>query len=230
MLLKRRPRIAKYLFGTMLASLWLISTPVVGEFLLSQLDREAEFAERIQATDLRRAKAIVLLAAGRYQHSAELHGPDLDARSLERLRHAVVLHRQTGLPLLATGGSVEPGEPSLATLIKNAAGEFSVQIKWLEDQASTTRENALFSHRILANEGINTILLVTHGAHMPRARRAFERAGFEVILAATGLHHHTNLTVGSFLPTPSGLADSEFFFHEVIGLVWYEIIKAGAHM
>jgi len=227
-LLRRHPRVGKSLLGTALGLLWLVSTPAAGDFLLGRLDQEAELAERHHPQDYLRAKAIVVLSAGRYEYSVELHGATVDAQSLERMRHAASLYRQTKLPLLVTGGRMEPGEPSIASMLKTVAGEFAVPVTWTEDQARTTHENALFSHRILAAEGIRSILLVTHGAHMPRARRAFERAGFEVIPAATGLHHRTTLTFEDFLPSPGGLANSSFFFHEVIGLAWYEIIQAGA--
>lgn len=227
LLLNRYPRAAKTLLGTMLVVLWGISMPPVGDWLLLQLDLESELAAPSRAADIHRARAIVVLSAGRYHDSAEYQSDTVDAFSLERVRRAAMLYRQTGLPLLVTGGRPEHNDRSLAGLLKVAADEFAVPIKWMEEQATTTHENAQFTRRILAAERIDTIVLVTHGWHMPRARRAFERAGFTVVPAATGLHHRQQTAVRNFLPTAGGLRNSEIFFHEIIGLIWYEIIQAG---
>ncbi|MEO8103302.1 MAG: YdcF family protein [Betaproteobacteria bacterium] len=223
-LLSRRPRLAKSLLGAMLVLLWVLSVPPAGEWLLLQLDEDADFAAPVDVATYRPAQAIVVLASGRYYDSHEYQADSADADSLERVRRAAIVHRQTGLPLLASGGRPEANELSLAALLKTAADEFGVSVKWLEEQSRTTQENARFTRRLLARERIDTIVLVTHGWHMPRARRAFERAGFKVIPAAAGLHHHPNLTPRNFLPTAEGLRNTEIFLHEVIGLLWYEVI------
>lgn len=226
-LLKRRPRTAKFLIGAMLALLWTMSMPLVGDSLLAYLDEESDLAQ-MHAAGLRRARAIVVLSAGYYRDAVEFQGDTVDALSLERVRRAAILHRQTGLPLLATGGRPGYDGQSLAALMKIAASEFAVPVKWLEEQARTTDENAQFSRRILAPEGIDTILLVTHGWHMPRARRAFERAGFKVVPAATGLTHHPQVAISSLLPSAEGLRNTGYFMHEAIGLLWYQVIEGGA--
>lgn len=226
MLLKRRPRTARLLIAAPLALMWLASTPPVGEWLLLQLDRTTDSAagkpERYRA-----AQAIVLLSHGRHYESLDYGGDTVDSESLERVRRAVVLYRQTGLPVLATGGRPEDDEKSLAELLKLAADEYGMPLKWQETAARNTGENARFSRRILAAEKIDTIVLVTHGWHMLRAKRAFERAGFKVIPAATGLHHRPIPTLYNVLPTAEGLHNSAVFMHEVIGLAWYEITQAG---
>ncbi len=48
---------------------------------------------------------------------------------------------------------------------------------------SNTHEDALFCHEILAEKGINRIILVTSAIHMPRAAAIFKRQGFDVIPA-----------------------------------------------
>ena len=224
----RRPLAAKWLLGIMLGAFWLLSMPVVGDGLLTILDHEAEIAFKSEAADFRRAQAIVVLSGGSYPDSVEFPDGTVDAVSLERVRRAASVHRQTGLPLLTTGGSVKDNSLSLAMLLKLAAKEFGVSTKWVEEQSGNTAEKAQIARRILAPEGIDTIILVTHGWHMPRARRAFERAGFKVLPAATGLHSHGKLAAAKFLPSISALRNSGNFMREVIGLAWYEIIQAGA--
>ncbi len=226
LLLKRHPRMAKCLIALPLVLLWIASVPPVGEWLLLQLDRAVD-SKPLPAERYRAAQAIVLLSSGRNYESLEYKGDTVDGESLERVRYAAVLQRATGLPVLATGGRPEDDEKSLAELLKLAADEYGMPLKWMENEARNTGENARFSRRILAAEKIDTIVLVTHGWHMLRAKRAFERAGFKVIPAATGLHHRPIPTIHNVLPTAEGLRKTAIFMHEAIGLVWYELTNAG---
>ena len=226
LLIRRQPRAARFLIGVPLAIMWVASVPPVGEWLLLQLDRSTDGAAA-PAARYREAQAIVVLAHGRYYESLDYRGDTVDAESLERVRRASVLFRETGLPVLATGGRPEGDQISLAALMKQAADEYGMPLRWREEEARTTRENARFSRRILAAENIDTILLVTHGWHMLRAKRAFERAGFRVIPVATGLHHRPIPTIYNILPTAEGMQKSAIFVHEIVGLAWYEMTAAG---
>lgn len=49
-----------------------------------------------------------------------------------------------------------------------------------ERRSRDTHENAVFAARILAERGIDRVVLVTCTWHLPRARRNFERAGLSV--------------------------------------------------
>lgn len=99
--------------------------------------------------------------------------------------------------------------------------EFSVPVRWVEGASNNTRENAVYSWSALSSEGIHTIVLVTHGWHMPRARAVFERAGFRVVPAGTGFHMSSESSLLDWMPSASGLHASAQFMHEVIGMLWY---------
>jgi uncharacterized SAM-binding protein YcdF (DUF218 family) len=58
---------------------------------------------------------------------------------------------------------------------------------------------------------------------MPRARLAFESAGFVVIPAATGYATRFRLTALDFVPDARALRDSSTYFREVIGIGWYRL-------
>jgi uncharacterized SAM-binding protein YcdF (DUF218 family) len=98
-----------------------------------------------------------------------------------------------------------------------------VPVRWTEEHSRNTFENALESRRILAPLGIKSIYLVTHAWHLPRARLAFEHAGFEVIPAATefNLLDPAALGVRDFVPHAGALVKSYYFFHEVLGYAAY---------
>jgi uncharacterized SAM-binding protein YcdF (DUF218 family) len=139
-------------------------------------------------------------------------------------RYAAKLYRRTKLPILVTGGDPESsGAADAERMKKSLEEEFSVPVRWVEQNANDTIQNARFSAIILKANGIDSILLVTHGWHMARSKQLFERAGFKVIPAGVELHYGTGLTVLDFLPSARGLLDSGLFFHEVIGMAWAKL-------
>jgi uncharacterized SAM-binding protein YcdF (DUF218 family) len=101
--------------------------------------------------------------------------------------------------------------------------EMRVPVRWVEPHSRDTFSNASESYRILAPLGIRTIYLVSHAWHMPRARLAFEHAGFEVIAAPTGFSSFDagELGIHDFLPRASALLSSYYFCHEVLGYLAY---------
>lgn len=219
-LLRACPRLGYSMLATGLLALYGLALPVTAHFLLSRW----ESAVTAVAGNAAAAQAIVVLGGGKYYRAPEYGGDTVLASTLVRLRYAARLHRQTGLPLLVSGGSPEGSAESEAEVMRRTLEqEFAVPVKWSEAQSANTLGNARLSYQILANEGLRTIYLVTHAWHMPRAQLVFERAGFRVIPAPTAFTTRYRLTVLDFLPNAQALRDSALFFHEVIGTVWYRV-------
>ena len=95
----------------------------------------------------------------------------------------------------------------------------------VEDRSLNTRENALFSLRILAARNIRRILLVTSASHMPRAAAAFRKAGFEVTPAPADFQTGWDpLDVPlEWWPNAHSLAYSDIALKEWLGLVLYRL-------
>ncbi|MBL8521782.1 MAG: YdcF family protein [Betaproteobacteria bacterium] len=221
---RRWPRAARALLGAMLMLLWIFAMPATGDALLESLDRASYPAV---AAPLEGAQAIVLLSGGRHYGAREFGGDTADASSLERVRHAALLARKTGLPVLVAGGKPEKNDVALADLVAQALAEYGVAAAWREGESKNTAENALYTARLLHPLGIRRVVLVTHGTHMTRAQEAFRRAGFEVLPQAVGLHHEQPLFPTNFLPSGQGMVKSEMYFHELLGLLWYRLTQAG---
>lgn len=218
MLHRTRPRPGMGLVTGGLAALYVLSMPLIAGTLLSALE------VRSPATNNGGAAAIIVLGGGKSHAAPEYGGDTIIGASLVRLRYAAHLQRQTGLPVLVSGGSPEGSEQSEAELMQRALqNEFSVPVRWAESGSANTLENARLSYRMLAAENIRTVYLVTHAWHMPRAQLAFEAAGFKVIPAATGYTTRYRLTILDFMPDARALRDSALFFHEIIGIVWYRL-------
>lgn len=215
---RTRPRLGTGLVTSSLVALYVLSMPLTAHFLLASWQHQPPV---IVAT---KSAAIVVLGGSKSHDSPEYGGDTVSGATLVRLRYAAYLHRQTGLPILVSGGSPEGSTQSEAELMQyTLQNEFSVPVRWAEGESTNTLENARLSYRMLAAENIRTIHLVTHAWHMPRAQLAFEAAGFKVIPAATAYTTRYRLTVLDVLPNATALRDSALFFHEIIGIVWYRL-------
>jgi len=94
-------------------------------------------------------------------------------------------------------------------------------VRWLETESDNPAENAAFSRKTLQVDGVNTIALVTHAWHMPRAKRVFEQAGFTVIPAPTGFHTVGMKGIMNFIPQANYLNLSNIAIREWVGMGWY---------
>lgn len=206
--------------------LYLASIPQTSVWLAAPLETDPSAGPaEIRAGG---GQAILVLLAGRSHHAPELGGSDgLSPLSLLRLHHGVRLHRQTGLPLVVSGGAVptDPGGEGLATLAERAlTHEYRVEALLTEGASRTTRENAINTATALRERGIDTVVLVTHAWHMPRARYSAEQAGLKVIPAGTGFASAGADQPGAasdWLPSARALALNRNLLHEHLGGLWY---------
>jgi uncharacterized SAM-binding protein YcdF (DUF218 family) len=213
---RRFPRLARGCVVAGVALLWLLALPVVGNALLRTLE-----GAPVTATELKQAQAIVVLGGGRYRDAAEYGGDTVGEATLLRLRYAAKLQRETGLPILVSGGKPEGGQLSEAETMRHALmQDFGVPVRWIEDASDNTHENAAHSARMLKADGVQRILLVTHAWHMPRAASSFSWTGLTVIPAPTDFHRQA-ITTLDWLPRDYGR--SRHAIHEWIGLAWYRI-------
>ncbi len=220
--LRQHPRSGRALIGAALAALWLLSMPWASRVLLQNL--EPEPADPLRAAS---AQAIVVLGGGSYYAAPEYGADTVGEATLVRLRYAAVLHRQTGKPILVSGGALRVGELTEAQTMKAVLeNEFKVPVAWMEETSLNTREQARASRALLSPQGINRVYVVTHAWHMPRSQGVFARAGFDVVPAPTQYSTNPPLTARDFMPVALALEDSSHFFHEIIGLVWYRLKSA----
>ena len=217
---RRRPRLGRGLVAASLIALYWLSTPVVAGLALKALEGSPLAPEAIGRA---KAEAIVILGAG-IESDAPEYGADVAGPyTLERLRYGAWLHRASGgVPILVAGGTIAPAKTPLARVMARALeDEFRVPVRWIEDRSRTTYENAQMSRAILARAGIRRIFLVTHAAHMPRAKAVFEAAGFEVVPAATRFQGPLAPRFEDFLPTAGALSGVGYALYEWAGRLWY---------
>lgn len=202
--------------------LLVLSMPKVGNALLADLERFPARAPGAAVPE--EVKAIVVLGGGRNRNAPEYGGETVWVDTLQRLRYAARLHKETGLPIAVSGGVVLGDESvPVAKLMRDVlVDEFAVPVRWVEDASRNTQENADNVTRLLAAEGIGGVLVVTHAAHMLRSLEAFERAGMHPYPAPTIFTSGDGgQGILDWLPSIGGLAESTYALHEQLGRVWY---------
>ena len=153
---------------------------------------------RAEAT-AKKPVAIVILGAGSEPFAPEYGVSSLQYPSLERLRYGLWLAGQTGAPVAFSGGT---GHGQEGTTVGGARRRQDRRRRirpadplGREANRSDTRENAALTMALLKPAGINHVVLVTHGYHMPRALRAFTEAagpGVQVEAGADGAGARTS--------------------------------------
>jgi uncharacterized SAM-binding protein YcdF (DUF218 family) len=214
-----RPRLGLSLILLSTAALYGLSTPWVGGMLL----RSLEISSPVSPSMLKTADAIVVLGGGRRKDEAEYGGDTLNGLSLERLRYAAFLYRNSGLPILVTGGKPGGGRLGEGRIMQHILlSEYSIPTRWVEDAALTTWDNALLSAMQLRRAGVRRIVLVSHAWHLRRAVPLFESQGLSVVPAGIQFSSIRVDSILDLVPTPAGLRDSTFALHEWLGILWYK--------
>jgi uncharacterized SAM-binding protein YcdF (DUF218 family) len=217
LLLRVRPRLAAVVLLVALVSLWSLSTPFVASRLLASLQIDRGVGEPVAHS----AGAIVVLAAGTTRRDGERSTARPDALSLERLDQAVRMHRASGLPVLASGGSAR-GEVPVATLMAETLREvYGVDAVWTETRSIDTWTSAAESARLLRTRGVDHAVVVTHGWHMRRALFAFGATGLRVTPTAAAPIAPVPLTLAALVPTAESLLESHYALYERAGFLWY---------
>ncbi len=214
----------KILLTLTLAIFYLLSTPIVSTNMLAGLEQQVFITpEEIIAS---KAEAIVILGGRVYEEGPEYGGDTIKGLMLERVRYAAWLQKRTNLPIIVSGGSINPEFPPESKLAsKVLKEEFGCKVIATEEQSRNTWENALFTSRVLNTNGINKVALVTHTWHMPRALSAFRQNRVDVIAAptifSTGRKGITDGKVEDWLPGAAELRNSYLALHEYVGMAWY---------
>jgi uncharacterized SAM-binding protein YcdF (DUF218 family) len=192
-----------------IASLWFLSCNAVGVGLAHTLLPQVQ-ALNLRGAALADAQAIVVLGGGVHARAPEYGRAQPSGSTLERVRYGAWLARQTKKPLAfaggvgwaATGTDTAP-EAEVARHVLH--DEYGLELRWSDSRSRDTAENARMLADTLRGDKIQRIVLVTHASHMPRARAAYEKAGFQVTPAPTGFAAPREREVLEWVPSVHGL-------------------------
>jgi uncharacterized SAM-binding protein YcdF (DUF218 family) len=219
--LLHRRRAGRVLLAVGLGGLVLLSLPLVAGSLLTSLETNLPLtppgADPPQAVVILSADETDVVING---HPAERVGH----MTLEREAAGVGLARRTNLPILVTGGSAYPGDPSLGAMMADSLQQdFGIAPKWTETRSDDTWQNAQYSAVILRAAGIHSVYVVTHAWHERRSLIAFREAGLVATAAPVPPDAPPRLLFHNILPHVSGWQESYFALHEWLGILWYSL-------
>jgi uncharacterized SAM-binding protein YcdF (DUF218 family) len=222
MVVRRRPRVGSALLAIGLISLTLLSMSAVGGLMVRSLDRSSVW----KPGTISGAGAIVVLGGGLRPFAPEYGGATVNSATLERLRYGARLARETGLPILVSGGIVSAGAPPEAVLMRDVlTSEFSLPVRWVETRSRNTHENALRSAELLSQSGIRRVLLVGHAYDFPRSTAEFRAAGIDAIAAPIDMQVAGGYSFGDFLPSVTGMRLSHYAIYEFLANVAFHLSK-----
>ena len=226
LVMKHWRRVSLALISLSLLTLYFSSIPFTNQILAHWLESD----KPPTLSNVKTAGAIVVLAFKSYE--APEYGGIItsDPNEMARLRYAAYLHKNTGLPIAVIGGDrLKLGSTGAERMGKVLEHEFNVPVRYKDGRSLHTFDNAKYAHEILSKDGINHIALVTHAWHMPRSKRSFEKENFSVIAAPTQffIPGPFQRGAGKWIPTSESMENNHWFFHEIIGLLWFKLFEEG---
>ncbi len=222
---KNLRRRALLLACSLLGLLFCLSTPLAGFLALRSLE-----GPDLPAAVVPLPRDTIVVLSGSMQRDDDAGtqlrpGPD----TYGRCHHAVHLYKRAGgCRLLLSGGRVDFPEPSptLAQVMRDFVIELGVQPGdiVLEEQSSTTLENATFSKGFVQDPKEARVFLVTDAAHMPRSVYCFQTQGVGVIPAPCNYQaRRMQFSAKTLLPSVEGINAVSYAAHEWLGLAWYHL-------
>lgn len=192
---------------------YLLSTSLVADWLMSDLESKYQQAEYPEGD------VIIMLGGGATSdtpNQGELG--NLCASPASRLLTALQLHNRLQIPVLVSGGQVYEDSGPEAVIAKRELMRLGMaeQDIILEPNSLNTRQNAMYSAELLAGYGYTHPILVTSAFHMERSVLNFEKEGLSVVAYPTDYHtnqHHV-MHYNKLMPSSSALDNSVIVLRE----------------
>ena len=216
------PRSLRNLGVVVLVACVVLTTPFAAN-LLVQVQESRATPDHTCASDP--PSAIVVLGGGVTREAIDANDyAVLSEASLRRLFAAADLQRARPAATLVIAGGVSRYAISESALLGALAERLGVprSMQRLEERSRTTWQNAQFV-AALQPAIASRIELVTSALHMPRARYAFEQAGFTVCTHAVDPRHARADGIGYFLPATGALQKTDAALHEIVGEAAYRL-------
>ncbi len=203
-------KLAKFIAFSFALFVYLLSIEPIKDVLYKPLEEAYPVPSKPEGD------VIVILGGGAYNTGI------LKEDSTKRLLTGFVLHKQTNLPIILSGGASIGVLPE-AEIMKGLLLTLGVDKSkiYTDVNSRDTGENAQEVKKLCERLGCKKIILVTSAYHMRRAMLAFQRAGLEVVPYPTDFKRDMRYNLYSLLPKMSVFADSYKALREYLGLVWY---------
>lgn len=125
---------------------------------------------------------IVILGGGATSGTPDLDGQgNMSGPAANRLLAAARLYRETGLPIIFSGGQVFADSGNEADIARRQLIGLGIPAEDIlpESRSLNTEQNAVNTAKLMQEHGLSRPVLVTSGFHMPRSMVQFEHAGLK---------------------------------------------------
>jgi uncharacterized SAM-binding protein YcdF (DUF218 family) len=203
-------KLAKFIAFSFALFVYLLSIEPIKDVLYKPLEEAYPVPSKPEGD------AIVILGGGAYNTGI------LKEDSTKRMLTGFVLHKQTSLPIILSGGASIGALPE-AEIMKGLLLTLGVDKGkiYTDVNSKDTEENAQEVKKLCERLGCRRVVLVTSAYHMRRAVLAFQKAGLEVVPYPTDFKRDMKYNLYSLLPKMGVFADSYKALREYLGLVWY---------
>ncbi|WP_027417635.1 YdcF family protein [Aneurinibacillus terranovensis] len=213
----RRDRKAACLSLLFAIVMYVFSTPYVGDMFIQSLEK------RYHPPAAMDGDVLVMLGGGATADTPDADGTgQLSGSGANRLLTTVRLFKQTGLPIILSGGQVYSDSGSEALIAKRQLITMGVpEAKILTDNKSlNTAENARYTKLLLQKYHFTRAVLITSAFHMERAVRNFAKDGIRVIPYPTDYKSdiHPGVYTNRFAPSSDALSKVAIAVKEYIGM------------
>ena len=172
--------------------------------------------------------AVVVLGSGSFsardwnEHGVAIPDPVGANRAVEAVR---VFRLVDPVVIVSSGGSVGTMDPNAPG--GKVMGDLLLQLGvpptrlMLEIESQTTHDEAVIVKRMLEPLRLEQVVIVTSDIHMRRALGTFRAEGLPVVPAIARSPHVPPPWDIVFLPSQSGLTETQDVMHEVLGIGYY---------
>lgn len=206
------------------AGLWFFawSLPIVSIYAGSFLENQHN---NLALKQYKNAQAIVVLGGNTANSRGNWFEPPKRDTAVLRSDKAINLYQANKANLIIVSGAALDGGISEAGIIANKMKLLGIPADHIiqENDSQTTRENAIFTAKILDQLNIHEFLLVTSALHMPRSFASFKKLGYEPIAAPTPaqIKYPENADFSLWLPHLRTLHHSRTIIKEYMALMVY---------
>lgn len=205
---------------------YIISTPIFSNYLFKKIEGEYIYKN---LNEFEEVDAIVILSGmmriNEFDENYIVEWGDVD-----RLFKGIKLYElNKSNTIIFTGGknpynstTISEGEVLKEFAIKHGVKKDDILIT--KDVLNTADESLAVLDLIGGNR---TIILVTSAFHMKRAKSLFQRQGFKIVPYKVDYKTPPNIKSNffDFIPSSSGLRRTETAIREIIGRLYYVILK-----
>ena len=203
----------------------ITSNPLISDQMMSYLEvgQLKKSVDEVQKAD------VIVVLGGMLTPIQTSKGPDFEWLDPDRFfGGAELIRADKASQMIFTGGKL-PWQKINSTegeVLAKYAKNFGVDPSLIQitKEVQNTEDEARAVKELLTSKNLNNIILVTSAFHMPRAKRLFEKQGFEVQPYPVDFKVEANtITILDFLPSAFAMKDFEFALRELLGRAYYQI-------